>query len=341
MKDCMNRKFLTTLILILPFQLLADIGSLDSEQGNIYPVKNTSVSMSREYVYIKLFQDSVTVDATFWMYNKDSTQHGIVGFPDFSKLSYKLKEITDFRVSIDSSNVIPDTMFIEKDFLRFKKEFKWYAWEVVFHAKDTTLIQVSYTGFWGSAGLDPFKWFGYFLGTAKTWNGPIGEGTIVFDYTNYFSNRYISKCRWQKVSTDPDSLMGFLPVEDDRDMEVTTEENTQTYQFKNYSPRENESVIIEFLNPYDYHWYWYLWDDRYLEDYFNCHLYTKNDVYFILAELYARRGFIFNSPRETDYFEKRIWYKPNENFTPDKFSKGEKVFIEMLKIVGQNMTLSK
>jgi hypothetical protein len=119
-------------------------------------------------------------------------------------------------------------------------------------------------------------------------------------------------------------------------MDVLTEENIQTLKFKNYQPSINEFVEISFLNPYDDELPWYIWDSNYLEKYFICHSFTRRDIYLILVELYARRGFIFHSGREKEYFNKRNWYKPNENFTPDKFTPPEKKFIELLKIIDQN-----
>ena len=72
---------------------IADIGSLDSRQSNIFPLKNTDISMAKEKVIITLHTDSINVDAKFWMFNANNKSSVKTGFPFYNDHAWKFEDI--------------------------------------------------------------------------------------------------------------------------------------------------------------------------------------------------------------------------------------------------------
>lgn len=51
---------------------------------------------------------------------------------------------------------------------------------------------------------------------------------------------------------------------------------------------------------------------------------TKEEVALLRNEIYARRGYVFNSEEYKKYFSSKPWYVPNENFDESMFNPIEK-----------------
>ena len=46
----------------------------------------------------------------------------------------------------------------------------------------------------------------------------------------------------------------------------------------------------------------------------------RHTIYLIRNEIFARRGYVFQSGELQDYFGQKVWYAPDPNFTTDQFS---------------------
>ena len=198
------RYYLYLFLLFITARIYADIGNFDSMQGNIFAFKNNSVAMVAESVYVSLTYDSIKVYAKFWMFNKGETQKVKVFFP-YSDEAFVLKgppDITNLRCKVNQK-----TIRVKKEEVRSISDFKYfmpyYYWTTEFIGGETTEVEVTYNSVWGDDGSAPCKYFHYIIGTAKTWNGPIGRGKIIFDHQNYLSTNFIYKCSYEHSDTAP------------------------------------------------------------------------------------------------------------------------------------------
>lgn len=57
----------------------------------------------------------------------------------------------------------------------------------------------------------------------------------------------------------------------------------------------------------------------------------KADLRLARNEIFARHGYIFRSDDLLQYFGRKSWYKPNDDFHDDMFSNMEKQNIELIK----------
>ncbi len=282
--------------------------------------------MVSESVYVSLTFDSIKVYTKFWMYNKGETQKIKVFFP-YSTEVFGLKgppEIKDMTCKINQK-----TIKVKKKDRKIISDYKYtmpyFYWTTEFIGNDTTEVEVTYNSVWGRDGFAPCKYFDYIIGTAKTWNGPIGRGIIIFDHTNYLSTNFIYKCAFEANFKEPYYL--FTEQKINPDIQIEYKEDATIYSFHDYTPKANEGISISIL---DYDWintYEYV---DYFKKLFVCQNYTKEQFGDMKNEIYARRGYIFQDKKLMDYFLMKKWYKPKDKITVDDLSEGEKGFIKVL-----------
>jgi len=306
-----------TLLVFLLFTtvLLADDSYVGAWSANISPMKKLSkdIQMVKEVVYVKMHQDSSEVFCKFWFYNTGKTQTIKVGFPDYHAM-YDVSStfpIENFKSSINNKYAeVKPFRFVEKiDTINYNNEISfdsaytnWYVKDVEFKANDTTIIEDYYTGKnggyaggGGDNGVYIATSFHYFLGSGKTWKGPIGDGTIIFDHSellsNYFSDSYSNENKSKKIN--------IIKLDD-----------FTIYNFKDLKPKENTFVDIGLLisqtNEDEL-------TDVSIFDYLCKNKYNSDDVQIMKNELLARLGRPITDNFLKDYFSKKSWYKPSQD----------------------------
>ena len=321
----MKPYFILTIFLIFK-TAYGDIGNLDSRQGNIYPTKNTNISMSREYVYITLKENEIDVYAKFWMYNNDKKSREKVGFPADSSCGLNSSlEISNFWCKFNSQKIKVKTKTIKKKIVSRTFKRPWYYWEMDFAANDTTIVEVGYTGHWGEDGFSPTLYFTYLIGTGNTWADSIGYGKIIFDHTNYLSTNFVTKCYYE-LSPDWDSRRFFQKISRPG-INVQYNENTTIYTFQNYLPKKDEMLSISFI---DYNSAYIDKSKEYITSLLKCQKQTNKQLYDMKNEILARKGYIFQNEELLNEYLNKSWYKPQKNICIEDLSLGEFKFYCML-----------
>lgn len=315
-------KKILVFLLLYPCFLFANDAALGSRGGNVFPVFHfKNVSMVKEIITIKLERSENKVNCKFWFKNSGKDETGILmGFPDYmygpASESMPIRNFTcqvqNVLVETDQfsqvSNPDSDTS------LRFYN--KWYTWYVSIKPGETIFVENNYVGDWG-ASLSGNQFFDYLIGTAKTWDGPIGSGRVVFDYSDLASQLFMDTSYMYNAD---------LP----EGMRRTQYEDSTVFSYTSYAPEWEEVLTVSF---------WSFWDVRfdqvYSSEYNPLESIPFPDSAKLLRimrnEIYARHGYVFNDQELLAYFEKKRWYKPDPKFNAEDMNVVELAFIKELK----------
>lgn len=304
----------------------ANDGNVISWNGNVKPGKSTKISMAKEVIYVDLSGDNCIVQCKFWFYNHGEQDTVLVGFPaeEFYNDAPGSNPIEDFksRVNGKAIDVKPlyeqlniDTVNNDEDGATFYDTTsyrKWYVKEVVFKAHDTTFIEDAYYTGWQASSGSYFtdKTFEYIIGTGSTWFGPIGDGTIVFDYSNFASA----------------ALLNRYSIDDKFDLDGYTGIQYSIYRFKNRAPNPKDVLSISFFDV----------DNMWLDDMDKQSVGDENTfsyknfveqfeltparIILLKNEILAKFGYVFKDTTIRKYYSAMKWYKPDKNLSLKGFN---------------------
>ena len=326
-------KFNIKIIPILLFVFIIRIEANDTEMGNYgynpVPMSASKVQMIREVIYAKMENNEYKVHCKFWFYNHGDKVKLKVGFPDYpmDELDENYQPLKNFRSLVNDKPVTLeykrkikriDTSYIENNKLYLDTiSVNWYIKTVDFPANDTVIIENCYEG---NLGGTVGHWFSalifmnYVIGTGSSWYGNISDGLIVFDYTNLRSADFIR---------NPQNLSK------NKNITVTISENMTTFQFKDYKPKKNETLGLEFYSRLGVNNDW--------ESIFNP---PANESEFGLDEIKKSLKEIKNNfdPEKLDRMSKEVLVRgclPLENKTDIEFFK-QKPWYKPIKAINEN-----
>lgn len=311
--------------LLLLFAFIHVLKANDTEMGNYgynpVPLSASKVQMLKEVVYAKMENNEYKVHCKFWFYNHGDRTKLKVGFPDFPMDSWdeNYQPIRNFRSLVNDKPVKLvykrkikriDTSYVENNKLYLDTiSDNWYIKTVDFPAKDTVIIENYYEGqLGGTVG----HWFAaltfmhYVIGTGSSWFGNINDGLIVFDYTNLRSADFIRNP--QELSKN-------------KNIKVTVSENLTTFEFKNYKPKKNETLGLEFYTYLGYSDWESIFNPAGSESDYGMDENKKsvNEIKKnfdpekldrMSKEVLARNGNIFSDKSDDQFFSQKPWYKP-------------------------------
>jgi hypothetical protein len=324
------------------FACLADDGYVSSKGGNVFPDFGSpkSIKMLRESVHIDLLRDSCNAYCKFWFLrykavNNRPEQYITVGFPNYVESPSEMPPpLRNFKCKVNGKEAevsVARQVTRWKDLKTGKDEDvehvrSWFVWGVDLAPFDTVVIENWYTGEWG--GSFATKDFQYILGTGATWDGPILDGRIVFDYSGLASDLFVVRKKEPDISTDSHEL------------QPKCYEDSLVYTFTNLRPSEDQSVYISVVS---------FWDDPYknIEKTTTFSSVYVDTVYGLFStlrkqtmepskyrtmrnEIFARHGYVFSDRQLADYFAAKSWYRPNRSFSQSQLNKYELKSVEVL-----------
>jgi len=276
--------------------------------------------MEREVINIKMKRDSCFVSCKFWFKNESKNPSELlVGFPDnmedpsggtrplkrfTCKVAGKETKVGHFN---SITTVDADTSIRWYD--------SWFCWTVPFKELETVQIENSYTGEW-SKRIDGTFFFEYLIGTAKTWKGTIGNGKVVFDFSELASKLFLDTTYY----SDNKLPMG---------MKRKIYNDSIVFSYNDYMPEWDEYLNVTL---------WSYWAPPFqrIDSNNNPFVYmklkrSKLDLKIMRNEIYARHGYVFKDTELRNYFEKQSWYKRDDEFSIENLNNYEMLFVDFLK----------
>jgi hypothetical protein len=317
------KKYFFVLIIFCCNLSYANDSYLGSVGGNVFPVfSRDSIRMLKENIIVTMGRDSCFVQCSFCFVNNTNKRISILmGFPDyFSYPETHSKPLNSFTCKIDGSDQQVDKLNSrlnaesDEDLEWYEK---WYCWHVYFQPWDTLFIENTYWGCYGGSLAGNYS-FDYLIGTARTWNGTIGQGRVVFNYSDIFSNLFVDTSYADADKYLPSGLSRIIYTD------------SVVYSFWDYLPNWDERIRVSFF-PF---WGFAGFDtpQKYLYK-----INRSNEQYQqMINEIYARKGYTFNDKNLQEYFQRQLWYRKDPDFTIASFSEFEKFFIDLLKELKNN-----
>jgi hypothetical protein len=199
---------------------------------------------------------------------------------------------------------------------------KWYTWNVSFEPGATVLVENTYYGDWGGR-VDLTYNFEYLIGTAQTWLGTIGNGRVVFDYTNLASSLFLGTTYYSDNTLPEGLTRKIFP-------------DSTVFSYENYLPDWEEVLSVRFLwisNSGLYEGNWDFEANPYLsrQDFdFN---FPKAKLRLMRNEIFARHGYIFKDQDLQAYFAGKSWYRKDETFDFNELGRMEQYLVQYLKVL--------
>ncbi|MEI8202750.1 MAG: YARHG domain-containing protein [Bacteroidota bacterium] len=319
-------------LLICPLIAFGDDAFMGTRGGNVFPIiRNNKIRMSKEEIRIKMLKDSCTVKCKFWFTNEsnDTVTSVYMGFPDyFEGIAQGSTALRNFSCKVNSfpmeinkerqvtSPATDSTLNnFDSTYANYEYWYCWYVEKILPH--QTILVENTYTGEWGG-NVEGIMSFSYLIGTAQTWYNTIGNGKVVFDYSEVASTLFID-------TSYEDLSKGMIRKFYD---------DSAVFLFNDYYPEWNEQLEVKFYP------YWrcpYMFSDDtetsypIEEEYGTFAHYSKERLRLMRNEIFARHGYLFKDENLKLFFEQRSWYRPDPAFSEKKLNKYEIALIELLK----------
>jgi hypothetical protein len=355
-------------ILILPFFAAANDGMFMSEGGQLIPIKETSIEMRKEILYLKYTPNGIEVSVFFEFFNPDDARDEIVGFvsPPNSELAspyYEENEaaeskikptkhpyIEDFMVMVNEKllpyqvNYVAKTGF-HNDFFDARGGDYIYYFDVHFEP-GLNVIRHHYV-FKGSSGLNERN-FPYRLTTGKMWaKGVIGDFTLIIDATDEVITIHNPKHSGKSYLPWIMQGLGNYKLEKDGISKIFLKSGIMTCNVVNFEP---QSDLYLYFEPKHYSLlpitsgtelfqsgmllnFFYFNPLEYKEG-FESEFKDLSDegIQLLINYFYARKGYDFKTESIKNDFMKCIWYIPNPNLKMEdiKFSDQEQVLMDLL-----------
>lgn len=295
--------------------------------GNLVPAeeKDTSIEMKYEVITIVLEPEYYEVTVDFSFYNYGDTVNLLVGFPIFEVgagghgkiydfkcwTNGELKDYSDVPLVRSFSNINYDEPELENAYTR----------TITFPGNAMTNTRVQYKSEYGrNVGGKIVK---YLYGTGSSWQGDIGEITLILENNLPY-----------------DYPASFILPDGKRTEFKRVKDNRWEVRFYNVEPEYTECItiyatdILHDTGPKAFPLYGYRFCDKKAttESLF---WYTKPQLRILRNTIYALHGYDFKSEDLKELFISwgKYWspsYKVNPNFSEEELSEIEKYNIQLI-----------
>jgi len=313
-------------ILIVAFFVLITFGQsypnfriLNIQGGNVFSPKNTHASVIEENVKIKLYRDTCRVTCKFWIKSEQEDETLNIAFPnslsDYSFGFPQTSGVECFSVYVDGK--LTKHKKTKDSTLSFGKfhDNSWFVFTLNIKKNKVHTIECTYRDTW-------YGLYEYLIGTGVTWNGPIGKGRIVFDFSSVCSKLFIKEPTTYNQFHDPafpEKIIGKI-VND-----------SVVYSFQNYRPDSSEIVSL---------WAFNYWGDSLKAEYLDTipldndpsgilfYGYKNSFMYEYLSDtVNYKHGYNFQAIKDEVFSRTKSFYA---NKFPQKISAKDKITISIL-----------
>ncbi|PLW92093.1 MAG: hypothetical protein C0592_12685 [Marinilabiliales bacterium] len=352
--------------LLMPVLLCANDGMFMSEGGQLIPVKETSIEMQKEILYLKYTPLGIEVSVYFEFYNPGEARDEIVGFvtPPASEdfmMSEEEREkirttkpekhpyIEEFMVMVNEEllpyevNYVAESGF-NNDFFDERGGDYIYYFNVHFE-KGINIIRHHYI-FKGSGGLNE-KSFAYRLTTGTMWaGGMIRDFNLVIDATNEDMTIFGPKHSGKRFLPWVMQGVGNFQTLTDA-TQVFMKSGVLQCHVDNFEPTSD--LYIEFTPMHHYLLpitkgtelfqsglllnFFYFDPGEYKEGFQqDFESLSDEEIQLLINFMYASKGYVFKTESIKNDFLKCIWYIPDPNLNMEniEFSEREQALLNLL-----------
>lgn len=287
------------------------------------------INLVNEELKIALYDKNYSVTVKYTLYNSNNEIHTKLCFP--IKLMLRNRElknvdyyITNFETTVNNE---PVSFEVSKQNLEIDKSKKpntdisveyWFIKDVVFKEKEETIITVSYTSKYSSAGMF-FSAADYYYGSGNTWKNGIENLTLVIEINE--------KCMINGMTS---------PFYNSKVSGNWINDNTIVFEFRNLQPNQNDTLRITKSQISGLDFIDFFRDEKMkgCQDY---SLLTKEQLRYVRNGFYASHNYKFKSNELTKYYKNTIsGYSPINSNVDDKLTNYQKN--EISKIILEETT---
>lgn len=356
----MKRIIISIILCVFVTIVVANDGSYYISGNSLKPLVETRIGITKEILTItKNRNDASKVDVSVYyeMNNPDAAKKLVVGFeamppggdvdPDFQKGHHPY--MTDFMVEMNGEilpydiHMTSDSSYYEngafKNSVSSNDDYEYYYYMYVYHFEANfkpgkNIIKHTYTCDLSASVIDIYS-FDYVLKAAMRWgNRQIDDFTLILD----MGDEQLLRIPHTFFDSRDEWVIAGLgkAIEDDRFKEwsdgVTKfslfyiKNGKLIFQKKNFKAKDDlyfsysREMYFETFDKDSNQ----IIDPRFMieDGYFDENLKTIDfSSRRVLRNLpFAMRGYIFKNKELQDYFEKQIWYYPNQEYTDTKMS---------------------
>lgn len=344
------------LALLVQLATTANDGVYWGSGGVLHPIKETRISMAREFLSFTCRDGYADVQVLFDFFNPDSVPRSLlIGFQapsasgDLPDSLCSIPPIKNLRIMKDGAllpyrmNVAEcgDCPLAEPGSMTFSQSEPGvfvYLFDITFQP-GMNRVQHSYT-FRSGGGVDRAHSYNYILTTGAKWaGGRIGQFSLEVDMGRnavfHVPDIFGPSATWSIVGT------GRIGKRDDvgRNM-VRTISGKLLISVDDLAPEEDLEFYTEYVmldwpgedGPYNMRMYRALWE-RSVDDLGDGPL-NKQELRWLRNTIYAQYGHVFKDPELKRFFEQFEWYIPDPNVRADAIplSPEDKLFIELIKL---------
>ena len=317
-------------ISLLSFGLWANDGAFYASGGNVFPIKETTVALSKEFLKLSIDKEYVNVTVHFHFYNPDDDKTLTVGFvtpPRFGDTDPNTQDksgVEQFTVNVDGE----DLEYRVDQLKEANEELGYHGGEFLYlfdakFKKGITIVKHSYR-IKQATLLGVIFYFEYILQTGKTWaNDQIDDFNleISFDQSTHFSLPADLVEAMDDRSYDSNNRLTSESCTVNNTSVIRGYAQGKSFKFRkrNFKPKTDIRLVLwqDFMS-----YYTYSSGER------SCDLDKKvvnlldkkvdrKDVRILRNLLFAIHGYEFKSKDLFDYFSQFYWYYPDPEVKND------------------------
>lgn len=362
------KKYIFTLVLsCLTFVLTANDGMFMSEGGQLIPIKETSIEMQKEILYLKYTPNGMEVSVFFEFFNPGDARDEIVGFvtpPDYDEsfVNYgdpekfdqlpakKHPYIEDFMVMVNDKLLPYEVNYVAKS--GFKNDFfdshggdYIYYFNVHFEP-GLNIIRHHYI-FKGNSSLND-KNFTYRHTTGTMWaKGVIGDFTLIIDAPNEALSIHNPKFNGKSYLPWMMQGLGNYELDNDGVNRVFLKSGLIQCNVQNFEPQSDLCIHFDPLHQdllpittgtellqtgaiINMFYFDPIENkDLLISDFESL---SDDEIQLLINYFYARKGYDFKTESIKKDFMKCIWYIPDPNLKMEdiKFTEREQAIVDLL-----------
>lgn len=344
----MKNKFIL-FFLLFPLLLNADDTVVKGVGSTLIPVKATKIQLKKEILDIYIKKDTAQVSVYFEFYNPSEEVELTVGFvtppvsegEDEETGPFYEPAISGFTVEINGTKEPYKKQELGKSsFSKLKNKKKGFnAHDYIYYftcrfRKGLNIIKHTYEFECAYVNDGSFE-FPYMLTTGKMWsNGEMGDFTLRISSKEY---QYfeVPKSFNQKDKKNYWAINGkgrFAEADDI--LAVCIKEGKLEYHKSHFKPDNDLSLDVRHplseygINCNEFH-------DMYQSDEYAFENMPPERLSILRNTFYAEKGFLFKDPKLSGYFNKMIWYWPEQDKSVEEifnsFTEEEKQQVLLIK----------
>jgi hypothetical protein len=349
-----KRALTTVLTLLLTLPVFANDGTYLTRGGNIYPTKESTISIDREILSFSVQNSICRVDILFEFNNPDNVERKLlVGFQapfgqgDVPESETYTNRIENFRI-VSNGQMLPysikaaaceDCPLIDpKDFNSPEAYYSGvlvYLFEITFKP-GINKVNHSYS-FPASSNVEVDQMYDYILTTGAKWaGGSIKHLAVNFDLgpNRYFyvNDIFGKNAEWSIIGTGKVTNETFDNYDEGKARMIRAISGSLQIDVRNFVPKKNIQFGIISANSFSLYQAGAEPDPFFhILKYFNLDPpHSKEDLRTLRNTIYAQHGYVFKDKDLREYFSSFPWYFPDPNLTMEqiKLTEAERIFID-------------